>query len=319
MTTTTKRVLTALAMAASLTAGSAHAAGAKVSPKEAKVDVYIGIINEESNRLFENFDNYAGHVKDLKKGPTCEETGSQQWLSSMGNASERIAAYRKGLAKGQKLEGDAAAKDLVDALDALYKPNDEASTYYFERKFKSDGCKRGKELHPILMAAWTKYMDADRTLRSFIDQYTDERDAAELKDVQKKYGKALHYYHRKLMIDGKALIRLADRRQPDPAAVRPALGTFETTLNEAKGVVEKEKKGKNADALYQGGYEQLVSRAGWLKDTVGEVLRVMDEQAKNPKLATQTNAREVAMRNLITSYNDLVEQSNRTMYSKTMK
>jgi hypothetical protein len=316
---TTKRILTLLAATVALATGSAGAAGAKVSPKEAKVDVYIGILNEESNHLFENFDNYSGHVKDLKKGPTCEETGSQQWVSSMGNAPERIAAYRKGLSKGPKLDGDTPARDMVDALDALYKPNEEASTYYFERKFKNDGCKRGKELHPQLMAAWTKYMQADHTLRSFIDQYTDERDAAELTQVQKKYGKALHYYHRKLMIDGKALIRLTDRRQPDPAQVRPALATFETTLAEATGVVAKEKKGKNADALYQGGYEQLVSKAGWLKDTVTEVLRVMDEEAKNPKLATQTNARSVAMKNLVTSYNDLVEQSNQTMYSKTMK
>ena len=132
-------------------------------------------------------------------------------------------------------------------------------------KFNQDNCKRGHELHPLLMSGWTKYMKGERAVRAFLDKYTDERDAADLKDVQKKYGKALRYYHRKLMIDAKALIRVSDVPQPDPAVVRPALSTFTTTLDEATVIVDKEKKGKNSDALYQGGDEQLLTHAGWLQ------------------------------------------------------
>jgi len=303
-----------------LSAGVSAAAGAS-NPKEAKVSAYIELINQESNHLLQNYDGYSQRVKDLRAGPTCKETGgAQSWLSSMGpSAPERVAKYRKLLAKQPKLEADAAALEMVDALDSLYKPVSEASDYYFLSKFKQDDCKRGHELHPLLMAGWTKYMKAERVVRAFLDKYTDERDAADLKDLQKKYGKLLHYYQRKLMVDAKALIRVSDVAQLDPAVVRSALATFGTSLAEARVVVEKEKKGKNADALYQGGYEQLLTHAGWLKDAVDEVLRVVDNEAKDPKSAARTNSRPTAMQNLLTAYNGLVDQSNQTMYSKSMK
>src|SRR3954471_16866911 len=99
---------------------SALAGGTKQTPKEAKVGVYISMINSESNHLLDNYERYVRRVKDLEKGPTCKEAGSQQWLSSMGpSAPDRVAAYRKGLTKQPKLEVDAAALQMVDALDAL--------------------------------------------------------------------------------------------------------------------------------------------------------------------------------------------------------
>jgi hypothetical protein len=303
-----------------LTTSSTLADGAKQTPKEAKVAVYIDMINSESNHLLENYEGYVHRVKDLEKGPTCKELGSQQWLSSMGpSAPDRVLAYRKGLAKLPKLEVDAAATQMVDALDALYKPVAEASDYYFMSKFNKDNCKRGDELHPILMSGWTKYIQAEHLVRAFLDKYTDERDTAELNLVQKKFGKALHYYQQKLMIDAKALIRVSNVKQPDPTVVGPRLATFATTLSEANAVVDKAKKGKDADALYQGGYEQLLTKAGWLKDASDRVVVVVGNEAKDPKAAASTNSRPNAMENLITAYNDLIEQSNQTMYSKTMK
>jgi Protein of unknown function (DUF3829) len=299
---------------------SALADGAKQTPKEAKVGVYIDMINSESNHLLESYEGYVHRVKDLEKGPTCKELGPQQWISSMGpSAPDRVATYRKGLAKLPKLDVDAAAMQMVDALDALYKPVAEASDYYFMSKFNKDNCKRGDELHPLLMSGWTKYIQAERQVRAFLDKYTDERDAADLTIVQKKYGKALHYYQQKLMIDAKALIRASNVKQPDLTVVAPRLATFATTLSEANAIVDKAKNGKDADALYQGGYEQLLKKAGWLKDASDRVVVVVTNEAKDPKAAAATNSRPNAMENLITAYNDLIEQSNQTMYSKTMK
>jgi hypothetical protein len=299
---------------------SALAGGTKQTPKEAKGGVYISMINSESNHLLDNYERYVRRVKDLEKGPTCKEVGAQQWLSSMGpSAPDRVAAYRKGLAKQPKLEVDAAALQMVDALDALYKPVGEASDYYFMSKFNKDNCKRGDELHPILMSGWTKYIQAEHLVREYLDKYTDERDTAELTLVQKKFGKALHYYQQKLMIDAKALIRVSNVKEPNLTIVSQRLATFATTLSEAKAIVEKSKKGKDADALYQGGYEQLLTKAGWLKDASDRVVVVVSTEAKDPKAAATTNSRPNAMQNLITAYNDLVEQSNQTMYSKTMK
>jgi hypothetical protein len=298
---------------------SARAEG-KPSPKDIKVGVYVEMINASSNYLFENYDRYSKRVVDLQKGPTCQELGPQSWLSGMGPSSvERYAGYRKALAKKPKLDADPAALEMLEALEALYKPENEASEYYFQSKFKQDKCKRGVELHAVLMAGWTKYMRAERTVRAFLDKYTDERDVTELAQVQKKYGKGLRYYHRKLMVDAKALIRIADSRQLDLEQVRARLAAFEPTLNEANALLDKEKKGKNSDALYQGGYQHMVGRADQLKKSVDVVIRVVETETKDPKAAARSNSRPTAMKNLITAYNDLVDQSNKVLYTKNMK
>ena len=298
---------------------SPSSAAGKPSPKEAKVGVYIGIINAESNHLLQNYEGYTKRVKDLQKGPTCQELGPQSWVSSMGAVNERVAVYRKGLAKQPKLEADSAITEMVDALDALYKPVAEAADYYFLSKFEKDHCKRGLELHPLLMAGWTKYIQAERVVRAFVDKYTDERDATELTAAEKKYGKALHYYHQKLMLDAKALIKVGNARQPDLAELRTRGATLQTTLSDADPVVQKAKKGKDADALYQGGYEQLLHYGGQLKSATDEVIRVLDKEAKDPKSLLGSNSKSAAFGNLLTAYNALVEQSNQTMYTKTMK
>ncbi|MFZ5892581.1 MAG: DUF3829 domain-containing protein [Myxococcota bacterium] len=313
-------LVSALGLSGLTWSGEASAAGNKPTPKEERVSLYIQIINSESEHVFSNYDRYTKRLKDPQKGPTCTETGPQSWISSMGpSAPDRYKGWRKALSKKPKVEMDETAGEMLDALEALYEPGNEASEYFFKSKFKQDSCKRAGELHGVLMSGWTKYMRAEQAMRVFLDKYTDERDQKELVDTQKKYGKAFHYYHRKLMVDAKALIRVADRQDPDLAAVREKLAVFEPTLNEAKALDEKERKGKLRDALYQGGYEQMLTHAGWFRDATNEVIRVVENEAKDPKAASRTNARPTAMKNLINSYNGLVEQSNKVMYSKAMK
>jgi len=311
-----------LALSLCLAPVPAAAAANKPTPKEAKVGVYIAMINAESNHVFSNYAKYTKQVADLKKGPTCNESGVQHFVSGMGpSAPERYAGYKKALAKAPKLEVDPAAQEMLAAIEQLYKPENEASEYYFKRKFKDDACKRGGELHRELMTGWTKYMKAEEAVRAFLDKYTDERDQTELGKTEKQYGKNLRYHHSKLMIDAKALVRLTDQSELDVATLRTRLADFDATLTSARTVVEKEKQAKkNADALYQGGYEQFVSRANQFKDSVKELLRVLDEEAKDPKASTtMAQRRPNSVKALINGYNSLVEQSNKVLYSKTMK
>ncbi len=315
-----RRALLAWLCAVALLSGAASAQADKPSPKDLKISAFVEIINAESNHLYDNYERYTKRLVDVQKGPTCTEVGPQSWLSSMGpSAPERIAGYRKALKKQPKLEIDPAVTEMLDALDALYKPVDEASEYFFLSKFNKDKCQRGRELHPLLMNGWTHYIAAEQKLRAFLDKYTDERDVKEIADAQKKFGKGLHFYHRKIMTEAKALIRSADSKQPDLGAVRGRLSTFEPTLSEAKAVVDKERKGKNADALYQGGYEQMLNYGEQFRDATKELVRVVESEAKDPKAAARSNSREISMKNLVISYNGLVEQSNKVMYSKSMK
>jgi len=302
------------------------------SPREAKVAVYIDLINSESNHTLQNLDTYAGRIADLRKGPTCEEGGPQSWLSSMGpSAAERIAGYKKGLARPPVLPGDAPAQEMVAALEALRPLVEEASRYYFMSEFHEDGCKRGRALHPQLMDGLTRYARADRALRAYVDQYTEERDAAELLTLQKKYGPGLHYHHRKLIVEAKAMMRLCRQKLLDLAAVKARLGAYVPVVDSARAAVTAVRTPRNTDALYQGGYDQFVGTAGSFGNQVGDFVRFVERQEREAtepltrgqdakaRAAFAAKERDRTIENLIITYNLLVQQSNNVMYSKSMK
>jgi hypothetical protein len=310
-----------LSLAAVLLAPApAHAKGP--TPKEQKINAYVQIINGESNHVFETRKNYAAWVASMKTGPTCKETKLRGPGSVGDSAPERWKKYRAALAKKPKLEADQAALEMVDALEALYKPQNEASEYYYKNLHTKDACKKGQELHPLLVAGWTKFAQADRLVRDFVEKHQDETDVTELAGIEKKYGKRLRYFHRKLLLDGKFLVREADAQTkqatPDVAAIRGKLTPFVQSLDEAKALVATEKKGKNSEALYQGGYEQLLTRAGWYKDAVNELLRQLENPTKEKQNAVDER-RKRAVEQVIKSYNGMIEQSNGVGYTKNMK
>jgi hypothetical protein len=307
-------------LAVALLAQPAEAKGP--TPKEQKINAYVQIINGESGHVFETRKNYTAWVASMKTGPTCKETNLRGPGSVGDSAPERWKKYRAALAKKPKLEADQAALEMVDALEALHKPQNEASEYYYKNLHTKDNCKKGQELHPLLVAGWTKFAQADRIVRGFVEKHQDETDVTELAGIEKKYGKRLRYFHRKLLLDGKFLVREADTQTkqatPDVAAIRGKLTPFAQTLDEAKALVATEKKGKNAEALYQGGYEQLLTRAGWYKDAVKELLRQLENPTKE-KQNVVDERRKRAVEQVIKSYNGMIEQSNGVGYTKNMK
>jgi hypothetical protein len=279
------------------------------------------MLNDESNFVFDNQADYAKWV-DMKAGPTCKETNLRQPGMVGESAPDRYAHYRKELTKKPKLDADDAAMQMVEALEQLRQPVNEAADYYYTRKFNQDGCKRGKELHPVLVAGWAKYVEGDKVVRSFVEKFNDDRDAADLAEAQKKYGKGLHYNHTKLTIDGKATVRAVEaqglKEKPDQTSIKEKLATFSQTLADAGAVVAKEKGGKNSDALYQGGYEQLLTTAGWFKDSVDSFLKELDREAADPKNA-RVDERKRAFKAVIDAYNGMIKQSNDVEYSRSMK
>lgn len=345
----------ALAVLSAATATSPRDAAASkpvraAAAREAKVSAYIEIINDESNHVLRNLDSYAGHIEDVQAGPTCKEGGPQSWVSSMGpNAAERIARYRKGLARPPALPGDAPAGEMVEALAALRPVVEEASEYYYSSKFNEDGCARGKAMHPLLMNGFSRYVRADRALRAWLDQYTDERDAAELVTQEKQYGRGLHYYHRKVMVDAKPLMRAARGQPIDAAAIKSRLAAFVPTVEATEAAVKAVRTPRNSDAIYQGGYEQFVGSAKAFGNQAEDFLKLLARQETEEAEAAAKDARDASapgarpgqaqkvreraaarakfaeeergrgLENLITTYNYLVQMSNQVMYSKSMK
>jgi hypothetical protein len=169
-----------LALAALVvTAGVVHA---KPDAKQAKVNVYIDVLNQWSSYVYKQRDDYAGWV-DLAKGPDCKASKARG-PSAIGDTAKKTTfpGYLKALKKAPKLPVDAAAVKMVTTLQALWQPTFDASEYYYKRQWKDDDCKRGQELHAQLVALWDEYVAAEREVRAFVVVYNDERQTGAARD-----------------------------------------------------------------------------------------------------------------------------------------
>ena len=305
-----------LALAALVvTAGVVHA---KPDAKQAKVNVYIDVLNQWSSYVYKQRDDYAGWV-DLAKGPDCKASKARG-PSAIGDTAKKTTfpGYLKALKKAPKLPVDAAAVKMVTTLQALWQPTFDASEYYYKRQWKDDDCKRGQELHAQLVALWDEYVAAEREVRAFVVVYNDERQTAQLATTTKKYGKKLRFQFEQVLIDGKQLVRTLDvalaATPIDAAAITAKLDAFAASVDATNQLAEANRgKAKIYDVLYQGGYTQFVTRAGWFRDEVQQLVkRLADPKAKPAEIA---KAHEQA----IAAYNRFVDGANDVRLSAAIK
>lgn len=294
---------------------------AKPDPTQAKINIVIEMLNAWSGYVYDNQAGYTAWA-DPATGPTCKET-KLRGPSSMGDSTPAtFAGYQKAFAKKPKLAVDVAAQQMVSALIAMRAPTNEASEYYFKRKFKDDDCKRGKELHGELLAQWQAFITAEREVRTFIVTYNDSLQVAQLAKTKKKYGEKLRYHFEKSLGDAKVLIREVDTQLAAPtadyAAISARLADFDATITATAALVEKERNNSKVyDVLYQGGYTQFVRFAGNFRD---DVKRLVDEQAKPSKNAKQQASQlERDHKQIITDYNVMIDGANRVQLSAKIK
>lgn len=311
---TLRSLLLALA-ALVVTAGIAQA---KPDAKQAKVNVYVDILNQWSSYVYKQRDDYAGWV-DLAKGPDCKASKARG-PSAIGDTakSTTFPGYLKALKKGPKLPVDAAAQKMVTTLQALWQPTFDASEYYYKRQWKDDDCKRGQELHATLVALWDEYVAAEREVRAFVVTYNDERQAAQLAATTKKYGKKLRYHYERLILDGKLSIRGIDAAlaaQPvDRAAIEAGLAAFVATLDATGALAEAQRSNRKIyDVLYQGGYTQFVTRAGWYRDAVKQLLDTLADAKAKPAAIGKAHDEAIA------AYNRFVDGANEVRLTAAIK
>jgi hypothetical protein len=318
------------AVAALLLLGTTVAA-AKPDAKQTKVNVYVDMLNNWSSYVYKSRGQY-GDTVDMAAGPTCKERNLRGPSSIGPTAKKTFAAYQKALAKKPKLPVDAAAKEMAAVLIELWEPSNEASEYYFKRKFKDDDCKRGQELHGQLVALWERYAVADREVRAFVEQFNDERQIKEVAKTKKKYGPRLRYHYEQLLIDGKALIRVADgelrNETPDLDGIRTALATFTATLESTEALVAKDRDNKKVyNDLYQGGYTQFVKHATWFREAVEKSIKTVEAPAMKPGRGGKPDQPdkqrpekiEKGRTQTVDAYNRMIDAANKVRLSKAIK
>ncbi len=306
-------VILALALVSS--AGVAHA---KPDPKQAKVNVYIDVLNAWSGYVYKQRDDYFAWV-DRAKGPDCKASKARG-PSAIGDTArdQTFPGYLKALKKGPKLPADEAAVKMVTTLQALWQPTADASEYYFKRQWKDDDCQKGKALHETLTTLWDDYLAAEREVRAFVVAYNDERQVAELATTAKKYGKKLRFHFLQTSHDAKVLIRTIDaatEKAPyDTAAIADKLAVFSAILDATGALAEGQRGNRKVyEVLYQGGYTQFVTHAAWYRDAVKGLLEVLaDPKAKPERLGK-------AHDETIRAYNAMVDAGNKVQLTKSIK
>ncbi|MBK9036110.1 MAG: DUF3829 domain-containing protein [Myxococcales bacterium] len=314
----TTRVLGPLVLALSVLIAGVGVAHAKPDPKQAKINVYVDILNNWSSYVYKQRSDYAAWV-DLTKGPDCKASKARG-PSAIGDTAKTTTfpGYLKALKKGPKLAVDAAATKMVTTLIALWQPTSEASEYYFKRQWKDDDCKRGLELHATLTALWDEYAAADRDVRGFVVAFNDEREVKQLATTTKKYGKKLRYHYERTIIDGKLLIRAIDLAMEatpiDGAAIDAQLAAFVEVFESATALVEGNRTNRKIyDVLYQGGYTQFLTRAGWYRDAVQRLTaKIADPKAKPEAIAKEHEA-------AIKAYNSMIDGANAVRLTASIK
>src|SRR5262245_41935467 len=127
--------------------------------------------------------------------------------SRLDTCFEKIAQAAKAAPKLPDVE--AAAAGYEAALKKLEPLLVAANRYYTQKDWKDDHFAKGEEMHTQLVAAYDGFSDARGKLHDVIDKHNDEMLARSLARIEKAEGKSLHYYSRRVMNDGNALIDLA--------------------------------------------------------------------------------------------------------------
>jgi len=308
-----------LALSLLVIAGPARAE--KPTPLEAKMGLYIHMINAWSNSVPRSREDYY-QVVNPKVGVTCKESNIRQLETAPNlytdNTVKEVEKLRAQLKKGPKLDSDVAANQMLDAMAAIFAVDDRVTHYFSLSKYEGDDCKRGKEIEATLLANWPKFFAAEKELRAVVEKYSDEQDSVRLKEAEKKYGQGLHYYQWRLLIDAKALIRAVDIKlsdtPQDPAPVRAAGAALKKSYDEAYPVFVKVRV--RDDVGDTSPWSEMLSHVRELYEAAERRAKTMDEDIQHKRVNKYSGSE---IEKMIKMYNDMVDSANRIEYAKNVK
>jgi len=308
-----------LALALLTLAGPARAD--KPTPLQAKMGLYIHMINAWGNSVPRSREDYY-NVVNPKVGLTCKERNvSQLETAPFGytdNSVKDVEKLRAQLKKAPKLDSDAAANQMLDAMAAIYGVDDRVNHYFSLSKFEADDCKRGKEMEAILLASWPKFFAAEKEIRAVVEKYSDDQDVVRLSEAEKKFGKGLHYYQWRLLIDAKALIRAVDVKlgdtPPDPAPIRQTGAALKKSYDEAYPVFVQVRV--RDDAGDTGPWSYMLSHVKELYEAAERRAKSMDEDIQHKRVNKYSGSE---IEQMIKMYNEMVDSANHIEYPKSVK
>jgi hypothetical protein len=284
----------------------------------AKVNAYIDIINEQAEAFNTERRDWLGKI-DRKQGPTCKENVSIP--HPIGPDGGIFDAYRKRLKAKPALPPDAAAMNMVDAIEELRKigKEDGPHTEYQGRSEPGSWCKKLKATFPRLLVTFDKFHEGEREVRAYVENFTDERDERSVQDTLKKYGN--HYRHRFAVIalEGKRMIRSVGtelgKDAPDAEAIGQTFAAFFALADEAKATMDKEPRNQKTEPFpnpFQFFLIESVPKIKRASATLLETLAKKPDKKREEWLERDWHA-------VVAGYNDMVTYMNQVSFEKNQK
>ncbi len=295
----------------------AAAPEAEQDPDEQKnqaLDNLLDCTNLVSNALHKSEQRYHSWVKDPKKGPTGREhtiIGMTTWDDSvLKMCNEKFEAN-----KDLQQFGDLAklSEAYRQAINDLIPKVDEAAKYYNKEMYKADKFEKGKTMHPDLEKAFQAFIKASDALSPEITKHVDARSLKLLAQIEKEDGQTLEYWHRKSMLEAKAVQKELNAENVDYAKLEAALKTYEATV---KALETSEKDGKvpfmwNGYKEHPRAYYDAV--AFYLKRHKNHIKFTREEQMRlNHGIGADVPG---SYDNVVKEFNEMVDGSNKVKYN----
>lgn len=173
-----------------------------------KTALYVKALDASRN-MQRSYDRYASWV-DVKKGPTGKERNIEYGVYDISNALRDIAeAGKNGPGMWPPLPNvDSMAQKLAEATTALAPLVKAASDYYGQHQYKSDGARRGQELHAQMMPSFEQVFAAEAALRLQLSAVREDVDRRNLAQIEREHGKNYEWHLRNLIIAARAIADL---------------------------------------------------------------------------------------------------------------
>jgi len=209
-----------------------------------KLAAYVELGNEFFDRAYSSRRRYYSWLTDPKPPPTCKEKYISYGLYTIaktGKAAEKIQKANEMKPQMKKLE-DAATKVLL-ALDKLEPLLKKAKRYYSQKDYKDDGCKKGQEMHPKLVALWDEFEANEKIFSGIVFATSRALHQRLLARIEKKYGKDhQRYYHKKVALDARTLLKLLPEGKAEAADAAKATATLDKLVQEMDSNAKKGKE-----------------------------------------------------------------------------
>jgi hypothetical protein len=162
-----------------------------------------------SRAVQKSYDRYASWV-DVKKGPEGKERSIGSGLLDITAATQAISdAGKNGPGMWPPLPGiDAAAQKLAEATAGLAPLVKAAADYYAQGQYRSDGAKRGRELHAQMMPVFEQVFAFEAGFRRELSAVREDIEQRNLARIEKEQGKNYEWHLRSFLLAAKTLADL---------------------------------------------------------------------------------------------------------------